>query len=49
MKVEMNVKFREIGRSIAVILFLVMVGMIIGWQTAPTPKPVQSTAWGTGV
>lgn len=39
MKVQLDVKFREIGRSVVMILFLVWVGMIIGRATVPTQTP----------
>jgi len=47
MKVQLYVKFREIGRSVAVILFLLMVGMVIGWSTAPEHKAPAQAVWGT--
>jgi hypothetical protein len=49
MKVQLDVKFREIGRSVAVILFLLMVGMVIGWSTAPEHKAPAQAVWGTRV
>jgi hypothetical protein len=31
MKIEVDLKFRKIGRSLAVILLILLIGLIMGW------------------